>query len=113
MHTSIKNLAKRWGWSHGKVERYIVLLKKLEMVETDGGAIGTTITLINYDFYQNQQYTDGGTYEDAHGGERGGTNGGAHGGQTIMNNKNNNVTNNEKKGSSTILKNTGGWERYL
>lgn len=113
LHTSIRNLAKRWRWTNSRTERYINLLKNLEMIQTDGGANGTTITLVNYDFYQNQRYTNEDTNKDTREDTREDTNRYTNGGQTIMNNKNNNVTNNEKKGSSTILKNTGGWERYL
>ena len=54
LHTSIGHLSKRWGWSYKKVVRFLDLLKSLEMVQTDGRANGTTITLVNYGFYQGQ-----------------------------------------------------------
>ena len=52
LHTSVGHLAKRWGWSYKKVVRFLDLLKSLEMVQTDGRANGTTITLVNYSVYQ-------------------------------------------------------------
>lgn len=58
LHTSIGNLAKRWGWSYKKVVRFLDLLKSLEMVQTDGRANGTTITLVNYGVYQDQWQTN-------------------------------------------------------
>lgn len=53
-HTSTERLAKRWGWSANKVRRYLSLLNGLGMVHIDGTTRGTTVTIINYEDFQNQ-----------------------------------------------------------
>ena len=52
-HTSILKLARRWKWSEKKVKRFLELLKSDNMIEYEGCAHGTTLTIVNYEFYQN------------------------------------------------------------
>lgn len=61
--TSLAKLEERWGWSRGKVRRYLTLLKKDKMVTLEcnrgGTSNGTTLTLINYEKFQGQRHTVG------------------------------------------------------
>lgn len=45
-------LGEKWGWSRGKVRRYLQQLEKLKMVQLNGTALGTVITVENYTKYQ-------------------------------------------------------------
>lgn len=45
-------LGDKWGWSRGKVQRYLNLLEKMEMIEKEPSQIGTIITIKNYIKYQ-------------------------------------------------------------
>ena len=45
-------LAERWSWSRPKVDRYIERLKSEQMIEVEKNAVGTVITVLNYDTYQ-------------------------------------------------------------
>ena len=58
-YTSELKLAERWGWSRKKVRSYLDLLSKEEMVIKKGTTKGTTLTLVNYDFYQGEGTTKG------------------------------------------------------
>ena len=89
LHTSIRHLAKRWGWSDKKVRKYLTLLKALQMVYTEGTPNGTTLTIVNYGVYQGKGHTFGITNDSTNDTTNDLTNGTL----TIMNN-NNNVTNN-------------------
>lgn len=53
-HTSELKLSKRWGWSRRRVHDFLSLLGTLEMATTHSTTQGTTITIENYGFYQNQ-----------------------------------------------------------
>ena len=46
--TSEGALAERWGWSRGKVRRYLDALEKAGMIAKNSTAKGTAITLENY-----------------------------------------------------------------
>lgn len=50
--TSRIKLADRWGWSVKKVDSYLNLLEKEEMIATVRTAKGTAITIVNYENYQ-------------------------------------------------------------
>lgn len=50
--TSRVKLADRWGWSISKVDKYLTLLEKEEMIATVRTAKGTAITIVNYENYQ-------------------------------------------------------------
>ncbi len=53
---SERQLAERWGWSRGKVSRFLEELEDLEQVEQKNGPqninVTSLITIINYDKYQ-------------------------------------------------------------
>ena len=73
--TSYDHLAKRWRWSKGKVRRTIELMVKLNMVHADSTTNGTTLTLVNYDVFQNQRHTNGITNSTTNGTTNDTTNG--------------------------------------
>ena len=49
--TSVRKLSERWGWSRGKVSRFLSVLQTDGMIET-GTPNGTLITVVNYGVYQ-------------------------------------------------------------
>jgi len=57
LHTSVQEMARRWQWSEKKVRRFISLLESDEMVVAQGNAHGTTLTIVNYEFYQGEGRT--------------------------------------------------------
>lgn len=52
MITSIRKLADRWGWSVGKVGRFLNVLEDEKMLTKKRNANGTVISLVNYGLYQ-------------------------------------------------------------
>ena len=54
-----ENLAKRWGWSRGKVHRFLSQLANLGMIQHHGTPYGTVITIENYAMYQCDGTADG------------------------------------------------------
>ena len=63
-HTSLRNLGEAWGWGKNKVARFLERLEDHEMIGTASGQSGCTITICNYDKYQDvedSQQQDGGT----------------------------------------------------
>lgn len=57
--TSREKLAQKWGWSVGKVDRFLSLLKREEMITTDSTPKGTVVTIVNYNEYQVADLQDG------------------------------------------------------
>lgn len=60
---SVKALADRWGWSRGKVDRFLLFLEDEHQIKYQKTNVTTLITLINYEQYnengqQNGQQTD-------------------------------------------------------
>ena len=51
--TSILDLSKRWKWSRDKVKNFLILLQNDSIIEFKSDNKKTTITIINYDTYQN------------------------------------------------------------
>ena len=47
-------LASKWGWSRGKVKRYLDMLENLGMIKKNGTPYGTLITVENYTKYQGE-----------------------------------------------------------
>ena len=45
-------LAERWGWSRGKVQRFLELLKRNDMIQTSVMPEGTVVSVLNYSKYQ-------------------------------------------------------------
>ena len=56
--TSISKLSKRWGWSRDKVKRFLDSTDKSTMLTRNSTTHKTTITLVNYGFYQDWVSTD-------------------------------------------------------
>ena len=56
--TSIRALSERWHWSVNRTKRYLALLEQLKMIHTDRNTHRTLLTLINYDIYQGEGFTD-------------------------------------------------------
>ena len=56
---AVRFLAEKWGWSKGKVERYLERIKNDGMIETQTGTGITVITICNYDIYQGDADDDG------------------------------------------------------
>lgn len=61
INRSISSLADRWGWSRGKARRFFDALQSDGMITVDSTTHGTTITIVNYSFFQDQRPTDGAT----------------------------------------------------
>lgn len=59
VNVSMLWLAKRWKWDRRKVKRFLMALADDDMLHFDSTTDGTTITLVNYDFYQSKRTTDG------------------------------------------------------
>lgn len=58
---SEKKLAEKWDWSRGKVRRFLSLLESLQMIQVNGTAYGTFVTIENYTKYQCDGTSDGTT----------------------------------------------------
>lgn len=58
VYRSIKYLAVRWGWSRDKVRRYLKNLENEEMVVVNATTNDTTITIVNWAFFQGGNTTD-------------------------------------------------------
>lgn len=90
--TSTGNLARRWKTSRGTVIRFLRLLNDTAMVTIDGTGDGTTLTIVNYDKFQDWRTANGtsdGTADEAAHGTTGGT-------QTKNNRKNYKETKNAR-----------------
>ena len=63
LRVTVKELAKRWKWSPGKVRRYIADITADGMVQIDGTFVGTKggtiLTLVKYKDFQLRQQNDG------------------------------------------------------
>lgn len=53
--TSIRKLAERWGWSRGRVARFLDMLEQDNMIATRRTTQKTLINVINYSFYQSEK----------------------------------------------------------
>ena len=51
-HTSTVKLSERWHWNRRTVKKYLEQLERLEMITAEYTGKGTTITIVNYGFYQ-------------------------------------------------------------
>lgn len=52
MLTSVRKLSGRWGWSAGKVGRFLDVLESEQMLTKKRYSNGTVLTLANYGFFQ-------------------------------------------------------------
>lgn len=57
VHRSIASLSERWHWDRKKTRRFLKLLESDQMVTTNVTTHGTTITIVNYGFYQDMGTT--------------------------------------------------------
>lgn len=62
-YTSELKLAERWGWSRKKTREYLKLLESEGMIVKKGTTKGTTLTIENYSFYQDEGTTKDTTKE--------------------------------------------------
>lgn len=56
--TSIRKLATMWNWSINRVKRYLDLLESLNMITVESDNNGTLLTIVKYEVYQGERYTD-------------------------------------------------------
>ncbi len=56
-YTSELKLAERWGWSRNKTREFLKLLENEKMITKKGTSKGTTVTIENYRFYQDEDTT--------------------------------------------------------
>lgn len=52
------SLSERWGWSRGKVKRFILLLEKQKMIQQKMYGKYSVINILNYEKYQNRTTND-------------------------------------------------------
>lgn len=52
VHVSQMWLALRWGWNRRQVQRFLARLEKAKMCRTKAGTKGCTLTIENYELYQ-------------------------------------------------------------
>lgn len=52
---SVRYLAERWKWSKSRVSRFLGVLKKRDMIGTEGGTAQSIITICNYSDYQSRE----------------------------------------------------------
>ena len=64
---SVRYLATRWHWTIGKVQRYLEMLEREEMIKRhiDGNSGQTIITLVNYEKYNGGKNSKRYTEQDA------------------------------------------------
>lgn len=60
-------LAKEWGWSRGKIRRFLKMLKSDLMIVQRAEQHTSIITICNYKDFQDQQQTDGTTEQTPNG----------------------------------------------
>lgn len=58
VNLSITQLAERWGWTREKARRFISQLEQDNMVRAKCTTNRTTITIVNYDNFQNKRTTN-------------------------------------------------------
>ena len=58
VHCALSYLATRWGWSRGKVNRFMAMLKQDNMITINSTTHDTTITIENYGKWQDSRTTD-------------------------------------------------------
>lgn len=56
-YTSELKLAEKWGWSRHKTRDFLKLLESEQMITKKGTPKGTTLTIVNYSFYQDEGTT--------------------------------------------------------
>jgi DNA-binding transcriptional regulator YhcF (GntR family) len=56
--TSILKLSERWKWNRKTVSNFLKILEEDKMVTTERTTKGTTITIVNWDFFQDRGTTE-------------------------------------------------------
>lgn len=56
---SVKSLAERWGWSQGKVNRFLDVLQNEEQIVVQKTKLTTLILITNYEDYQSRRNENG------------------------------------------------------
>lgn len=64
---SIQKLGERWGWSRKKTKHFLEQLEEDQMVIVKAHPKGTTITIVNYDFFQDWGTAEGTVKDTAQG----------------------------------------------
>ena len=59
VYYSIQKLGERWGWSRKKVKHFLEQLEEDQMVHIKAHPKGTTITIVNYEFFQDKGTAEG------------------------------------------------------
>lgn len=106
LFTSSGHLAKRWHWSRGRVNRYLVLLSEQGMCKVSGTPSGTLLTLVNYGNFQRGR-TANGTANSTTGGASDGTTDGTRTRTNIQELYNKNV---KQEGAEAPNDSSGGYE---
>jgi len=99
-------MSQRWGWSEGKVNRWIKLLKTEGQIEALTRAGVTVLKLSNYETYNTPHSGDGGT----DGGSDKGSDGGTDGGKTEEGKKGKKVKNSKGEKKPKAKKPQNEWE---
>lgn len=60
--TSLRKLSDRWGWSPGKVDRFLKLLESEIMLREERNSKRTIISIVNYSVYQQSANTKRNTH---------------------------------------------------
>lgn len=58
VNRSIASLSERWGWDRRKTTRFLRVLESDEMLSVNSTTHGTTVTIINYSFYNDIRTTE-------------------------------------------------------
>ena len=53
---SLKELARLWDWSEGKIRRFVKELEEDGKIKVDRTNVSCTITIVKYDFYQSRKW---------------------------------------------------------
>ena len=61
--TSLRKLSDRWGWSPGKVDRFLKILKSEIMIREERNSRRTIISIVNYGDYQQSADTKRNSHE--------------------------------------------------
>lgn len=58
VNRSIASLSERWGWDRRKTTHFLRVLESDEMLSVNSTTHGTTVTIINYSFYNDLRTTE-------------------------------------------------------
>lgn len=102
---SLENIAKRFKWSRGKVERFISELEMSNQIVRQKGNVTTLLTVVNYDIYQEEKNENSKANNNANSKQNSKANGQQTAKQTDTN-KNDNNENNEKENNISGVEKT-------